>query len=105
MNKTQNLAIDYRCARNFFLKCESEVDAILEVAIEGGDTPMPQMRFNAALQSMIESYHAYVTAGCKLIAFTPRASDEGDAFRERAAAAFLAHSPAASALSEAAVAA
>jgi hypothetical protein len=95
MNKTQSLAIDQRRARNFFLKCESELDSVVAVALEGGDSPMLQLGFNTALQSMVETYHEYVTATCKLIAFTPGAMDEGDAFRERAAAAFLARGHAA----------
>jgi len=105
MNKTQNLAIDYRRARNFFLKCESEVDAVLATAVEGGDFPALRIRFDTALQSMVETYHEYVTASCKLIAFTPDAQDEGEAFRERAAAAFLARGLAASAFSGSPVAA
>ena len=97
MNKTQSLAIDQRRARNFFLKCESELDAVVAVALEGGDSPMLQLRCTTALQSMVETYHEYVTATCKLIAFTPGALDEGAAFRERAAAAFVAGGHAAAA--------
>jgi hypothetical protein len=66
---------------------------------------MLRVRFNAALQSMVETYHEYVTASCKLIAFTPSARDEGDAFRERAAAAFLSRGQAASAFGRSPVAA
>jgi hypothetical protein len=105
MNKTQSLAIAQRRARNFFLKCESELDAVLAIAVEGGDSPVLRMRFNTALQSMSETYHEYVTASCKLMAFTPDAGDEGEAFRERAAAAFLARSQAASEVGRNAVAA